>query len=42
MTRAVTNAVERSAEARAKKDLKAVIEQELKAGRNIEEILRDL
>ena len=42
VTKAVTKTVERSAKARVKMDLKAAIEQELKAGRTIEEILRDL
>ncbi|MBI5242548.1 MAG: transposase [Elusimicrobia bacterium] len=38
----VTTAVEKAVQARARKDLKAVIEQALKAGRSIEDILRDL
>ncbi|MBI5245095.1 MAG: hypothetical protein HY922_15640 [Elusimicrobia bacterium] len=38
----VTTAVEKAVQARAKQDLKAVLEQALKAGRSIEDILRDL
>lgn len=42
VTKAVTRTVEKSATAKAKSNLKAMIERELKAGRSIEDILRDL